>query len=113
MGKKPKPYREGNREEILESLVNQVCNRIRLLPLGTETSIYTIVRSIYSEQGYDCSHGWSRDGGKTYIIIDTDLFDVLEQVKDRLSQEYVLDFSAYKGLVVGLPYCTPFVLKTP
>ena len=37
MGKKPKPYREGNREEILESLVNQVCERIRLLPLGTET----------------------------------------------------------------------------
>ncbi len=113
-----KILREGNKEETVAAISAEVCRRLRTLGIGAEVSISTIVNEIYLEKGYefkrsDGSHGWvwTRDGCETYSLQDIDQFEILDQVISELSNEFKLDFGKYNGLIVGLPYNIPFVLK--
>ena len=53
----------------------------------------------------------SRDGGETFLLKDTDLFEVMEQLECRLKGKRILDLSAYKDMDVGLPYNLTFVVR--
>ena len=117
MGKR-KIIREGNKEEILASVTEEVCKRIRTLGVGAEVAISQIVRDIYHEKGYELKHAdgrhgwvWTRDGCETYSLQDSDQFIVLDQAIKELSKEYRFDFTKSKGLVVGLPYNIPFIVR--
>ena len=117
MGKR-KIIREGNKEEILASVTEEVCKRIRTLGVGAEVAICEIVRDIYLERGYEFKHAdgqhgwvWTRDGCETYSLQDSDQFIVLDQVIKELNNEFRFDFTKYKGLVVGLPYNIPFIVR--
>jgi len=87
-------------------------------PIGTEISLREAFEKAYSDEGYTWvrheSRGWvsSKDGGKTYIIEDMDLFDVLATVKKKMKAEKkILDFSKWDNQCVGVPYNLPFVIR--
>lgn len=109
--------REGNKKQMIELLAERVTAAILELPLGSEASIAQLVGAWYSGQGYefkhiDVNHGyvWTKDGGATFAIEDSDQFDVLDQVTKMLDGQRVMDFSKYDGMVVGLPYNLHFTV---
>ena len=110
--------REGKKKEILNSLINVVCDTIRQMNDGDEASIARIASIHYEGLGYEPKHVnidqgtvWTKDSGRTYVIKEFDLYNVLEEVEQRLADEIVLDFSAYKGKYVGLPFNLNFVVR--
>lgn len=110
--------REGKKKEILNRLINVVCDTIRQLNDGDKASIARIVAIHYEALGYEPKHVnidqgivWTKDSGRTYVIKEFDLFNVLEGVEQRLADEIVLDFSAYEGRCVGLPFNLNFVVR--
>ena len=101
-----------------EELSELVSQKILSLKLGTEISISEIVREYYAEQGYVFmdigngeGYGWSRDGGKTYVATDYDLFDVMEKTEKLIEGKRYLDFSKFENMAVGLPFNIPSVVK--
>lgn len=110
--------REGNRDQIIEDLVEKVAEYILNMDDGTEASITDIVNKLYISQGYefkhvDVHHGyvWTIDGGISFSLKEGDLFDVWDKVTDRLEGQCELDFSKYDNMVVGLPYNLDFTVK--
>lgn len=110
--------REGKKKEILHRLINVVCDTIRQMNDGDEASIARIVTIHYEVLGYEPKHVnidqgtvWTKDSGRTYVIKEFDLFNVLEGVEQCLADEIVLDFSAYEGKYVGLPFNLNFVVR--
>lgn len=110
--------REGNKKQTIEQLSERVASAILELPVGDEASIAQLVGAWYSEQGYefmhiDVNHGyvWTKDGGATFAIEDSEQFDVLDRVTKKLDGQRVLDFSKYDGIVVGLPYNLHFTVR--
>ncbi|MBR2672628.1 MAG: hypothetical protein IKE27_10570 [Oscillospiraceae bacterium] len=105
------------KEEILRA-AEYVKEKIFTLPLGSETSISKIVRDHYMSLGYefihggtDTGYGFSDDGGKTFVLLDLDMFDVLDLVTKLLKGQRILDFSEYFNAVVGMPYNIPFIIR--
>jgi uncharacterized Fe-S cluster protein YjdI len=83
--------REGNKKAIIKAVSEKVSANILASDIGSETSISYLVSLIYKPQGYEFRHlgidygyGWTKDGGRTYAIKDSDLFDVLDQVSQNL-----------------------------
>ena len=118
MRKNIMPIREKSRKKIIEDLSDKVYNKILSLDEGTEISISQIVREIYKEQGYKficlkSGYGWvwTKNGGLTFSIKESDLFDVLDIAEDKLQGQVILDFSKHKGLVEGLPYNLDFIVR--
>ena len=110
--------REGKKKEILNRLINVVGDTIRQMNDGDEASIVRIVAIHYEALGYEPKHVnidqgivWTKGSGRTYVIKEIDLFNVLEEVEQRLADEIVLDFSAYEGKYVGLPFNLNFVVR--
>ena len=102
----------------IEKLSELVSQKILSVKIGTELSISEIVREYYAEQGYVFmdigngeGYGWSRDGGKTYVAADNDLFDVMAKSEKLIDGKRYLDFSKYENMAVGLPFNIPFVVK--
>ena len=102
----------------IAELIPYVCEEIRRLGEGTETSISEHVRQYYDVEGYSFKHlgvdigwAWTNDNGVTYVLKDDDQFDVLDLVIKELKHEFRFDFSKYKGMPVGLPYNIPFVIR--
>lgn len=110
--------REVNKKAIIKAVSEKVSANILASDIGSETSISYLVSLIYKPQGYEFRHlgidygyGWTKDGGRTYAIKDSDLFDVLDQVSQNLSGKRELDFSKYNDMVVGLPYNLQFTIR--
>lgn len=110
--------RERSREQILEVLTDAVIEEILSKGEDEETTIAELAGAWYKRRGYefrqiDLDHGyaWTKDGGATYSLDCSDLFDVLERVTKRLKGRRVLDFSAHDGKVEGLPYNLTFKIK--
>lgn len=110
--------RENDKKQTIEFLADEVCKSILTLGEGDEASIAQLVGACYRERGYefkhiDIYHGyvWTKDGGATFAIEDSDQFDVLDLVTEKLSGQRVLDFSKYEGMVVGLPYNLHFTVR--
>ena len=101
--------REGNKKAIIKAVSDRVSADILASDIGSETSISYLVSLIFKPQGYEFRH--LKDGGHTYAIKDSDLFDVLDQVTQNLSGKRELDFSKYKDMVVGLPYNLQFTIR--
>lgn len=99
-------------------IVERIVDLLLLKPYGTEISLRQAFDSAYQDDGYEWvryeGKGWvsSNDGGKTYLIEDMELFDVLSQVQKRMKEEErVLDFSKWDDQAVGVPYNLEFVIK--
>ena len=108
--------REKDRDEIMNTLVDMTYHAILTLPDGAEESISGIIRKYYLAQGYEFKHcgrayAWTKDGGKTFSIEDSDQFDVLEETERKLKGQRILDFSKYYGLTVGIPYNLLFTVR--
>lgn len=102
----------------IEEVVWNIVDFLLVQSFGTEISIREAYDTVYAEEGYQWvqfdGKGWvsSKDGGKTYLIEDMDLFDVLAAVKKELKQEgRILDFSQWEDQCVGVPYNLEFVLR--
>ena len=102
------------------ALIPYVCDEIRRLGEGKETTIGRLVNQYYKAEGYsfmylgtDIGWAWTKDNGATYVLSDHDLFDVLDPVAKALKHEFRFDFSKYEGMTVGLPYHIPFVIRNP
>lgn len=102
----------------IERLSEIVGQKILSLKVGTEISISEIVREYYAEQGYVLmdigdgeGYGWSRDGGKSFVATDNDLFDVMDKTEKLIEGKRYLDFSKFDNMAVGLPFNIPFVVK--
>ena len=107
-----------NRKDEIQRVAECVKEKILTLPLGAETAISEIVRDHYESLGYEFIHGgiktgygFSRDGGKTFALLDMDMFNVLDLVTKLLKGERILDFSEYFNAVVGMPYNIPFIVR--
>ena len=111
-------HREGNKSQIIKELSKTVAEAITELREGDEASIAQLVGEWYRGQGYefkhiDIHHGyvWTKDGGATFALEDSDQFDILNQVTIMLEGKRKLDFSKYDGMVVGLPYNLHFTVR--
>ncbi|MBR2807349.1 MAG: hypothetical protein IKE18_11310 [Oscillospiraceae bacterium] len=107
-----------NRKDEIQRVAECVKEKILTLPLGAETAISEIVRDHYESLGYEFIHGgietgygFSRDGGKTFALLDMDMFNVLDLVTKLLRGQRILDFSEYFNAVVGMPYNIPFIIR--
>lgn len=87
-------------------------------PIGKEISLREAFEKVYYDEGYRWvrheSRGWvsSKDDGKTYLIEDMDLFDVLDSVEKKMNAEKrILDFGKWENQCVGVPYNLPFVIR--
>lgn len=110
--------REGNKKQTIEQLAERITAAILELLVGNEASIAQFIGAWYSGQGYEfkhinVNHGyvWTKDGGATFAIEDSDQFDVLDQVTKKLDGQRILDFSKYDDMVVGLPYNLHFTVR--
>ena len=110
--------REGNKAKTIKMLSEKIAEVILKMNDGDEASIARLVSEWYKSQGYECKyvdsrHGWAwtKDGGVTFALEIDDQFDILEQVTDMLKGKRELDFSAYDGMVVGLPYNLRFKVR--
>ena len=83
----------------LENMIIETVEYIISLPDGTETTIEKASIQAYS---FD---GWS---------VDSDLLDAYWEIIERVKMtDIVLDFSAHKDEVTGLPFRTEFVVWQP
>ena len=110
--------RETSREEAVRSVSHAAAELILSLPEGTETTIAQVVGYYCEELGYKwgriegvMDYGWTKDGGKTFLIADDDLFEVQRIVTGELAGRRELDNSKYAMMEVGLPYNIPFVIR--
>jgi len=103
--------REKDREEVIQKISEAVAGKILSMPIGEETSIAGLITYLYGKQGYE----WKRpnpqlgqvltkDDGETYLIVEDEQFEILDRVDTLLRGKRYLDFSAYDGQIVGLPY---------
>lgn len=114
------PRREGNKKQIVGTLVDELSQEILAMDIGSKASIARLVHLHYEPLGYESRHlginlgyGWTKDNGKTYAIAGSDLFEVLDDVMKKLEGKRVLDFSEYKNMIVGLPYNLNFTIREP
>ena len=102
---------EKDREEAIREISEAVADEILSMPIGEKAGISMLVTYLYGQQGYE----WKRvnlqlglvlkkDNGETYLIEEDDQFEILDRVDTLLRGKRYLDFSAYDGQVVGLPY---------
>ena len=110
--------RERKKDTVIRETVDVLETMIMEMEPGDRASVNPLVYYHYSKLGYEKKHlGFSigcaltRDGGETYLLKDTDLFEVMEQLESRLKGRRILDLSAYKDMVVGLPYNLTFVVR--
>lgn len=110
--------RAAEKKDAFAELVSYVCDEIRKLGDGAETSISILIHQYYTAAGYESMHlgpdtgwVWTNDHGKTYALRDMDKMKVLTLVEKQLRSEFKLDFSRYEGLAVGLPYNIQFVIR--
>ena len=85
-----------------------------VIPIADPTKHSEYFRALGYESkhlGIDLGYCWTKDGGKTYAIIEMDLFDVQDQVIQNLEGKRTLDYSHYEDMVVGLPFNLRFILK--
>lgn len=115
------PREEGANMSPVEQVSRAVAFGLQNLPYGSETSILVAAEHEYAPEGY-CwerigveeggGYGLSRDGGKTFLIREMDLFDVLDYVEDVLaSWRKRLVFEDCGGVPVGLPYALTFTIE--
>ena len=109
--------RERKKDTVFRETVDMLAETILKMPLGERASINPLVYYHYSLMGYEkkdlgghIGYALTKDGGKTYLLKDEDLFEVMEQLKQRLKGKRKLDLSAYKGTDVGMPYNLTFVV---
>ena len=98
-------------------IVEKVFECLMAQPYGTKISLREAYETVYSKEGYVWvrheSKGWvsSNNGGKTYLIEDMDLFEILNEVEIKLKEKNrILDFSEWENMCVGLPYNLQFVI---
>ncbi len=110
--------RETDRETAVRTVSRAAAELILSLPVGSETTIAQVVGYYCEELGYEwgridgeMDRGWTKDGGKTFLITDDDLFEVQNNVIRELSGQRELDNSKYAMMEVGLPYNIPFVIR--
>lgn len=110
--------RETDRETAVRSVSQAAAEVILSLPVGTEATVAQVVGLHCEEIGYEWTRldgvmdqGWTKDGGKTYLITDNDLFEVQNNVIGELLGQRELDYSKYAMMEVGLPYDIPFVIR--
>ena len=110
--------REKRKETVIREVTEMLEEKIRAMDIGQRASINPLVTYHYMQLGYEKKHlgisigpALTRDGGETYLLKDTDLFDVMDRLDEKLKGDRFLDFSAYKDMVVGLPYNLTFVVR--
>ena len=110
--------REIGRNEMLENITNIIADMVLKMPVGAESSITRLVNEHLEKQGYirkhlgiDIGHAWTKDDGKTYLVSEDDLFEILDRVRKAIIGKCKLDYSKYKNMVVGLPYNLIFTKK--
>ncbi len=110
--------RETDKREAVKMLSEKIGERIKEMPTGSKSSISRLINGLLTKDGYENIHlgadvgrAWTKDGGKTYILSEDDLFSVLEETKKLLKGSCVLDFSEYKNKIVGLPFNLSFTVK--
>ena len=106
-----KIIREKDREEAFREISEAVADEILSMPIGEKAGISMLVTYLYGQQGYE----WKRvnlqlglvltkDDGETYLIVEDEQFEILNEVERKLRGKRYLDFSSYDGQIVGLPY---------
>lgn len=81
-------------EENIETVVNELVNKIIALPIGTETSISNLLSNKIDE------------------FSDNELFEINKRVLNICKEKgVVLNFDKYKNQVVGLPFNISFVVS--
>ena len=103
----------------LRGIINNIADYILRLPAGTEISLKEVFDELYLKDGYtwmykDTNAGWvcTKDECESFLIMDSDLFDVLNGVRKVVKQHEVqLDLSKWDDMCVGLPYNLDFVIR--
>ena len=109
--------RETKRDVILDETSSKLYAAIRAMEDGSQASFGKLVSQLLSSRGYKYGqldalngHGWTKDDGKTFILNEMDLFDVLDKTESALYGDVALDFSDYQDMIVGLPYNMQFTV---
>lgn len=109
--------REGKKDTVIRKTVDVLAETIMKMPLGERASINPLVYYHYSLLGYEkmdfggrVGYALTKDGGETYLLKDSDLLEVMEQLEEKLKGKRKLDLSAYMGMDVGPPYNLTFVV---
>ncbi len=103
----------------ISGIINNIADYILRLPAGTEISLKEVFNELYLKDGYkwmykDTNAGWvcTKDECESFLIMDCDLFDVLNGVRKVVKQHEVqLDLSKWDDMCVGLPYNLDFVVR--
>ena len=110
--------REKRKETVIREVTEMLEEKIRAMDIGQRASINPLVTYHYMQQGYERKHlgihigyALTKDGGTTYLLKDTDLFEVMDRLDEKLKGDRRLDFSAYRNMEVGLPYNLTFVVR--
>ena len=110
--------REKRKETMIREVVKVMEQEILAMEIGSGDRLGRMVTNYYTQRGYQKKHlgihigdALTKDGGETYLLKDTDLFEVLEQLSGKLKGKRILDFSAYDNMFVGLPYNLVFVVR--
>ena len=110
--------REKRKETVIREVTEVLAEKIREMEIGGRASINPLVTYHYMQQGYERKHlgihigyALTKDGGTTYLLKDTDLFEVMDRLDKKLRGDRRLDFSAYRNMEVGLPYNLTFVVR--
>lgn len=110
--------REKRKETVIREVTEVLAEKIRAMDIGEHASINPLVTYHYMQQGYERKHlgihigyALTKDGGTTYLLKDTDLFEVMDRLDEKLKGDRRLDFSAYRNMEVGLPYNLTFVVR--
>ena len=110
--------REKRKETMIREVTDMLEEKIRAMNIGERASINPLVTYHYMQQGYERKHlgihigyALTKDGGTTYLLKDTDLFEVMDRLDKKLKGDRRLDFSAYRNMEVGLPYNLTFVVR--
>ena len=103
---------------MIREVTDMLEEKIRAMDIGERASINPLVTYHYMQQGYERKHlgihigyALTKDGGATYLLKDTDLFEVMDRLDEKLKGDRRLDFSAYRNMEVGLPYNLTFVVR--
>ena len=79
-------------------MINDIIEELREMPDGTETTVYRLVEQC----GYDAKE----------LELNDEMFTVYSDLCKAARKAHIkLDWSAYKDMVVGLPYNIPFVVR--
>ncbi len=110
--------REKRKEVVIREVTEMLADWIREMEIGERASINPMVTYHYMQLGYERKHlgiqvgyALTKDGGTTYLLKDTDLFEVMDLLNEKLKGDRRLDFSAYRNMEVGLPYNLTFVVR--